>query len=59
MPWGDSSNYTYKQCVASCPVTFYPSTLNTSYSCLKCIAPCLNCISSTQCLTCVAPYLYY
>lgn len=45
--------------MASCPSTFYPSILNTTYICLKCISPCLTCLSSTQCLTCVSPYLYY
>jgi hypothetical protein len=59
MPSGDSNNYTYKQCVASCPSTFYPFTQNNTYICLKCVSPCLTCLSPTQCLTCLSPFLYY
>jgi hypothetical protein len=47
-------------CVSSCDNSYFPSTT----FCLPCISPCLTCIDSTKCLSCVdlltnSFYFYY
>lgn len=59
MPSGNISSYSYKQCVLTCPDGFFSVEVNSTYRCEKCMGLCLNCLSSTQCLTCQSPYIYY
>lgn len=41
-------------CLSQCPPQHYKS----SETCQKCVAPCLNCSSFSQCISCISPYLF-
>lgn len=45
---------TNRTCLTSCPDQFYPTNLGTNQKfCQPCVSPCLSCISSSQCVSCV------
>lgn len=45
-------------CLASCPsVYYYSSKDSNAYICLSCISPCLTCLNSSYCLSCVPGYM--
>ena len=48
-PYGNLTNFTYKQCLQKCPAGFYSTlhpTKNGTYICTACNPPCLACKSS-------------
>ena len=58
------SSHPYK-CYPRCPDGYYPSPVTpsatgaTSMGCTACPTKCKTCLSATQCLSCVSPYLYH
>mgnify|MGYP001221568529 CR=1 FL=1 len=45
---------TNRTCVTTCPYTFYPISYgNNSKYCQPCASPCIGCIDSNKCLSCI------
>ena len=51
---------TNRTCLTSCPDAYYHENLGTNQKfCRACVSPCVNCLSTSQCLSCISnKYLY-
>lgn len=48
------------QCLNACPATYYPDYSNSqNITCKACIPNCINCVTSTSCLSCGSGYYLY
>ena len=49
-----------RSCLTSCPDAYYHENLGTNQKfCQSCVSPCVNCISQSQCLSCISGQYYY
>lgn len=49
-----------RTCLLDCPSGYYYATNGTNNNyCQACVSPCVSCISSTQCLSCINGYYFY
>lgn len=53
-PWG---YYLFNNsCISVCPNMYYPNPDPTNYTCVPCVAPCIQCFSQNACTVCTAGF---
>jgi len=48
-----------RTCLTSCPSDYYEITSSGLKYCTNCVSPCLDCLNSSFCVSCVSGYYYY